>query len=152
MIRRPPRSTLFPYTTLFRSRPVAGEGHGPANQIDIAGELRLIIHSPVTRDDLEGDGGADGLLFLIPDRQEPAEQGSSAVNHLIQPLVPGRDLHLSASTPSSGHCERNARGGDCLCGSTLHTRRAPRSSENLRPLGRLFGTLPCDRSRSDAAG
>src|SRR5260370_32991173 len=26
MIRRPPRSTLFPYTTLFRSRPVAGTG------------------------------------------------------------------------------------------------------------------------------
>src|SRR2546426_1355787 len=24
MIRRPPRSTLFPYTTLFRSRPVLG--------------------------------------------------------------------------------------------------------------------------------
>src|SRR3712207_7226745 len=24
MKRRPPRSTLFPYTTLFRSRPVAG--------------------------------------------------------------------------------------------------------------------------------
>src|SRR2546427_7893650 len=28
MIRRPPRSTLFPYTTLFRSR--AGPAHGPA--------------------------------------------------------------------------------------------------------------------------
>src|SRR5258706_5808743 len=32
MIRRPPRSTLFPYTTLFRShlslrRPIAGRGH-----------------------------------------------------------------------------------------------------------------------------
>src|SRR3712207_7075723 len=27
MIRRPPRSTLFPYTTLFRSRP---GGRGPA--------------------------------------------------------------------------------------------------------------------------
>src|SRR3712207_1972393 len=25
MIRRPPRSTLFPYTTLFRSQPVVGE-------------------------------------------------------------------------------------------------------------------------------
>src|SRR5256885_11590446 len=25
MIRRPPRSTLFPYTTLFRSRPAASE-------------------------------------------------------------------------------------------------------------------------------
>src|SRR2546427_4152060 len=34
MIRRPPRSTLFPYTTLFRSRDVAyveaaGDGVGP---------------------------------------------------------------------------------------------------------------------------
>src|SRR2546421_2670892 len=30
MIRRPPRSTLFPYTTLFRSASLraAGEGHG----------------------------------------------------------------------------------------------------------------------------
>src|SRR3989442_2086741 len=34
MIRRPPRSTLFPYTTLFRSRSAAlgevVENHGPA--------------------------------------------------------------------------------------------------------------------------
>src|SRR3712207_8650310 len=30
MIRRPPRSTLFPYTTLFRSMPyAAGPGGGP---------------------------------------------------------------------------------------------------------------------------
>src|SRR5437667_3030667 len=28
MIRRPPRSTLFPYTTLFRSRPDALARHG----------------------------------------------------------------------------------------------------------------------------
>src|SRR3712207_7506652 len=30
MIRRPPRSTLFPYTALFRSRPVRGAGRRPA--------------------------------------------------------------------------------------------------------------------------
>src|SRR5690349_23999064 len=32
LIRRPPRSTLFPYTTLFRSVILAGTtaGHGPA--------------------------------------------------------------------------------------------------------------------------
>src|SRR5260370_26588923 len=30
MIRRPPRSTLFPYTTLFRSRPKIGGSRGPA--------------------------------------------------------------------------------------------------------------------------
>src|SRR3989442_11931499 len=30
MIRRPPRSTLFPYTTLFRSWiPLVSTGHGP---------------------------------------------------------------------------------------------------------------------------
>src|SRR5690348_18460450 len=38
MIRRPPRSTLFPYTTLFRSRPVptdiAGDGNDPGEAED----------------------------------------------------------------------------------------------------------------------
>src|SRR5258708_38436810 len=29
MIRRPPRSTLFPYTTLFRSPPARPPGRGP---------------------------------------------------------------------------------------------------------------------------
>src|SRR3712207_6866032 len=29
MIRRPPRSTLFPYTTLFRSADLFGSGAGP---------------------------------------------------------------------------------------------------------------------------
>src|SRR5687768_18328723 len=32
MIRRPPRSTLFPYTTLFRSRR-SGRGDGTARQL-----------------------------------------------------------------------------------------------------------------------
>src|SRR5439155_19189546 len=35
MIRRPPRSTLFPYTTLFRSRPAATHG-GAAQTPDAA--------------------------------------------------------------------------------------------------------------------
>src|SRR5436190_11772453 len=36
MIRRPPRSTLFPYTTLFRSIPDSAHGTNPATAI-IAG-------------------------------------------------------------------------------------------------------------------
>src|SRR3712207_8124697 len=45
MIRRPPRSTLFPYTTLFRSRrsgslsPPVPRSHGPT-------QLRDQAHSP----------------------------------------------------------------------------------------------------------
>src|SRR5688572_31136990 len=45
MIRRPPRSTLFPYTTLFRS--VAATG-------DLAGVV-------VARQDVAADGARDGL-------------------------------------------------------------------------------------------
>src|SRR5947209_9103806 len=32
MIRRPPRSTLFPYTTLFRSQPRRAQGRARARQ------------------------------------------------------------------------------------------------------------------------
>src|SRR2546430_3181617 len=37
MIRRPPRSTLFPYTTLFRSRTPADYGLAPCPVSDLAG-------------------------------------------------------------------------------------------------------------------
>src|SRR3712207_8898384 len=33
MIRRPPRSTLFPYTTLFRSRPAATPPQRPEDEL-----------------------------------------------------------------------------------------------------------------------
>src|SRR5476649_3016208 len=36
MIRRPPRSTLFPYTTLFRSNDCPGQGSPHANEPDQA--------------------------------------------------------------------------------------------------------------------
>src|SRR5437660_6338845 len=47
MLRRPPRSTLFPYTTLFRSRHVPadvegrlGEGRGPGEAVQHAAHAR----------------------------------------------------------------------------------------------------------------
>src|SRR3712207_7393992 len=41
MIRRPPRSTLFPYTTLFRSRPPSHAGErGPHARPDRGGARR----------------------------------------------------------------------------------------------------------------
>src|SRR3712207_8308421 len=36
MIRRPPRSTLFPYTTLFRSDPVQVAAYGPDRDLQPA--------------------------------------------------------------------------------------------------------------------
>src|SRR3989454_2089338 len=46
MIRRPPRSTLFPYTTLFRSREGREIVVEPAPGVD-AGTLRLFLLGPV---------------------------------------------------------------------------------------------------------
>src|SRR5688572_32293365 len=40
MIRRPPRSTLFPYTTLFRSRPA--DGAEVAARLAVLGGLALV--------------------------------------------------------------------------------------------------------------
>src|SRR5258708_26243025 len=40
MIRRPPRSTLFPYTTLFRSTPMLAGAHGLDEDLLAPGDLR----------------------------------------------------------------------------------------------------------------
>src|SRR3712207_8128027 len=39
MIRRPPRSTLFPYTTLFRSKPLLLEGPAGVGKTELAKTL-----------------------------------------------------------------------------------------------------------------
>src|SRR3712207_8080642 len=50
MIRRPPRSTLFPYTTLFRS-----EAHGRQEQHDDVGAVRQRCRQPVAGVEAQGD-------------------------------------------------------------------------------------------------
>src|SRR3712207_8513076 len=59
MIRRPPRSTLFPYTTLFRSAFASGT---PVVASDIAGYRDVVKH------------GVDGLLVQAGD---PAAVGEA---------------------------------------------------------------------------
>src|SRR5256884_10002946 len=60
MIRRPPRSTLFPYTTLFRSPvvPVALGPQSPAVGVGPVGEG----HDVGRRGRRAGPGGVDGDL------------------------------------------------------------------------------------------
>src|SRR2546425_3335028 len=61
MIRRPPRSTLFPYTTLFRSQHHAAGHHEPVDQLCGQHRVgldcrRLGVHAE--RRHLERGGGA----------------------------------------------------------------------------------------------
>src|SRR3712207_8168099 len=55
MIRRPPRSTLFPYTTLFRSAVIALQAE--AQVATVGGEL-AVAHANVARDE-----DRDGVLL-----------------------------------------------------------------------------------------
>src|SRR5690242_21280627 len=46
MIRRPPRSTLFPYTTLFRSTPDVGAFRSAAEQFpEVASRFSLLLYA-----------------------------------------------------------------------------------------------------------
>src|SRR2546427_1511562 len=52
MIRRPPRSTLFPYTTLFRSNPMDADGRGGFGNSLIFEEMGLRYLGPFDGHDL----------------------------------------------------------------------------------------------------
>src|SRR3712207_7610349 len=45
MIRRPPRSTLFPYTTLFRSVVEHRQGHGLEDLQPVRDDLRGVVRA-----------------------------------------------------------------------------------------------------------
>src|SRR3712207_6252883 len=69
MIRRPPRSTLFPYTTLFRSKHLAVDldsGDALVLQLKIGGQLLLVppVEEPTTALMLVLRLDGDRALFL----------------------------------------------------------------------------------------
>src|SRR3712207_7993652 len=55
MIRRPPRSTLFPYTTLFRSTQLVGDSHPLGDpRPGVAQPLRGVVELPALGGHHEG--------------------------------------------------------------------------------------------------
>src|SRR5260370_3778548 len=74
MIRRPPRSTLFPYTTLFRSR----SRHEPLHGAQSAGGRGHYVQ-PQGRHPHQ-TAGADGVLEVERNRSE--EHTSELQSHL----------------------------------------------------------------------
>src|SRR5687767_15917710 len=74
MIRPPPRSTLFPYTTLFRSDDARAEIHG------VADRLLLVV---VVRERHRGVAVADGDAAAVPDLLQRAflRRGLEAERH-----------------------------------------------------------------------
>src|SRR3712207_7259762 len=79
MIRRPPRSTLFPYTTLFRSARQQGvrAQHPRAEAVDRRHPRRLGLARPLALAELE-EAPAQAALQLRGDRKSTRLNSSHA--------------------------------------------------------------------------
>src|SRR2546430_15582523 len=141
MIRRPPRSTLFPYTTLFRSvlrgrHAIPKEGVGIQIRVieavhdgltDDALELAQIDHHPRALVDGSADRDVDRVVVPVRNGQPPED-----------PLVlggrPALDPVLMAG--GEGKAARAVRGGahaDSACTNRLATGTRSNVSTRRRP-------------------
>src|SRR2546422_8330629 len=88
MIRRPPRSTLFPYTTLFRSRekPRPREKGGPTSTAELKRVLpgEYVVHLTVGKLKLERKVT---VQELPPDRSEEHTSELQSRLHLVCRLL-----------------------------------------------------------------
>src|SRR2546427_7930236 len=113
MIRRPPRSTLFPYTTLFRSRLLAQRGSGGRAFLD---QGRVLLR---------------GLVHL--------RDGFANLGHAGALLGAGRaDL---AHDRSEEHTSELQSQSNLVCRLLLEKKKVSRRKPTLRTSGRRF-TVP----------
>src|SRR2546430_5074098 len=81
MIRRPPRSTLFPYTTLFRSVGELDERDGEHTHARVVQALdQIVLVGPAF-------GGARGELHLYPLRSEEHTSELQSQSNLVCRLL-----------------------------------------------------------------
>src|SRR5258708_10651878 len=91
MIRRPPRSTLFPYTTLFRSPPKKGRSYATCTEEPAF--CRLLVGWNV----VSGPGGVrPGQLYLAGPRSEEHTSELQSPDHLVCRLL----LEKKKSSPN----------------------------------------------------
>src|SRR2546426_7500729 len=110
MIRRPPRSTLFPYTTLFRSAGVAErlEAHPAEPDADGAGRAVLL------------GGGEGGVERRERDQTEARREERHDALHLAQPAIAAA---LAAPAGLGGHGDEWGNQTSKMIGSTTGFRR-----------------------------
>src|SRR3712207_9072108 len=92
MIRRPPRSTLFPYTTLFRSQ-ASGLGLGPGAPEPTRLSPKVVTHiEEAHQDSVESTRGGlavdtemmvrDGIILLEQMAENPEERSEEHTSEL----------------------------------------------------------------------
>src|SRR3712207_9434856 len=99
MRRRPPRSTLFPYTTLFRSLQVPGEVVWRVPSLNLPPDPEALARGTARRDDLLGSESARLLLDRIALRRPdcaPSDDDATAVARSEEhtPELQSRQYHV----------------------------------------------------------
>src|SRR3989442_10018390 len=94
MIRRPPRSTLFPYTTLFRSLTCSNAYYSQFDFADNDYFARV--------ENLHGGGGRYGItyggaFYRSNARKEEHTSGTQARPHLLCPLLLDKKKRLRSA-------------------------------------------------------
>src|SRR2546422_3396283 len=87
MIRRPPRSTLFPYTTLFRSvsNPLFPNGSSTAAVLNVVDGQRDLLSPGVIS--VGTTSPSPGLMVLFPNRSEEHTSELQSRLHLVCRLL-----------------------------------------------------------------
>src|SRR3712207_6851495 len=97
MIRRPPRSTRFPYTTLFRSRPALRAGlclrHALARHLALSARPLPVRSRPA--------GGEPGPCALVPPRSEEHTSELQSRQYLVCRLLLEKKNNTAAQPPTS---------------------------------------------------
>src|ERR1039458_692513 len=140
MIRRPPRSTLFPYTTLFRSLRVGRNRHRAGLDVPRAHLLRR--GTVRTRGGLVsvecGAGRRSPLAVAAARRERRAERGWPAASNLWREL----DRGPAALHDCAGRYRKIRRGGQGVC--------IEDESGTAQYRGNEFGERPGGSIRGDA--
>src|SRR5205823_15109597 len=95
MIRRPPRSTLFPYTTLFRAGHAAGgqgRGHRHGDGGGAGGDADLLPRSEEHTSELQSL--AYLVCRLLPEKKK-------AISHIFSSRITSLTARVSPSSPSA---------------------------------------------------
>src|SRR5256884_7227125 len=99
MIRRPPRSTLFPYTTLFRSRQAIGNRHARQREAESAPTVSLI--DQIRHREIEVQ--SDQIKTRVPDEYADKDLPSQPPIGRLDLLI-GPDRQGSRSSRPIGCC------------------------------------------------
>src|SRR2546425_3631861 len=123
MIRRPPRSTLFPYTTLFRSGRVARGGS--ARPLGGATGPTLRGRGPPARRSRDRGGAAHGPIAFVVAARGTRDRRDAAVVHSSHAAArraaaadrPARGTHAGRGTSRGGARGVGRRSGAARAGT-----------------------------------